>query len=253
MARNGGIGTVVRNKGWRRFRGGREKEAFDSSLIHYSREDVDELLELIYMLRESGGGITIDELKAKHEDDADVEKMVAGMVSDNLLTLNDGIIAFSEAGEKEAEKLIRAHRLAERLLTDVLLVHKDQVLESQACAMEHILNPGVVDNICTILGHPTTCPHGLEIPRGACCIDMTRNAAPAVLGLDQLRSGESGKILYVETTNHARLDKLTAFGMLPGTIVRVHQRQPSLVVIMGETQLAIDREIARNIHVAKTG
>jgi DtxR family Mn-dependent transcriptional regulator len=244
---------VARDKGWRRFRGGRETEAFDSSLTHYSREDVDELLELIYMLRESGGGITIEELRTKYKDDADVENMVAEMASDNLLTLKDGFVAFSETGEREAEKLIRAHRLAERLLTDVLLVHKDQELESQACAMEHILNPGVVDNICTILGHPTTCPHGLEIPRGACCVDMTRNAAPAVLGLDQLRSGESGRILYVETTDHARLDKLTAFGMLPGTIVRVHQRQPSFVVIMGETQLALDREIARNIHVAKTG
>jgi DtxR family Mn-dependent transcriptional regulator len=72
-----------------------------------------------------------------------------------------------------------------------------------------------------------------------------------VLTLDQLRSGESGKILYVETRDHARLDKLTTFGMLPGTIVRVHQRQPSLVIIIGETQLALDREIARNIHVVK--
>ena len=63
----------------------------------------------------------------------------------------------------------------------------------------------------------------------------------------------SGRILYVETTDHARLDKLTTFGMLPGTVIRLHQRQPSFVVILGETQLAIDREIAQNIHVVKTG
>ena len=44
-----------------------------------------------------------------------------------------------------------------------------------------------------------------------------------------------------------------AFGMLPGSLVRVHQRQPSLVIILGETQLALDREIAQHIHVVKAG
>jgi DtxR family Mn-dependent transcriptional regulator len=244
---------VARNNNWRRrFRGGREHEKVDSVPTLYDKEDVDEMLELIYMVKESGGEITIDELRTKYEEGEDVDKLVREMVSVNLITVSDGVVAFSESGKKEAEKLIRSHRLAERLLTDVLLIEKDHELESQACAMEHILNPGVVDNICTILGHPTTCPHGLEIPPGSCCADRTRRAAPAVLGLDQLRSGESGRILYVETRNHARLDKLTAFGMLPGTIVRVHQRQPSLVVLVGETQLAIDREIAHNIHVVKT-
>ena len=37
---------MARNNGRRRFRGGREEEGFDSGLIHYSREDIDELLEL---------------------------------------------------------------------------------------------------------------------------------------------------------------------------------------------------------------
>jgi DtxR family Mn-dependent transcriptional regulator len=213
---------------------------------------VDELLELIYMLKESAGEITIEELNSRYEEEADLDNLLKEMVSTDLITMSNDIVAFSACGKQEAEKLIRAHRLAERLLTDVLLIEKEQELESQACELEHILNPGVVDNICTILGHPRTCPHGLEIPPGSCCRDRKRTATPAVLSLDQLRSGQSGRILYVETTDHARLDKLTTFGMLPGTLVRVHQRQPSFVVIVGETQLAIDREIAQNIHVVKT-
>lgn len=174
------------------------------------------------------------------------------MVSTGLLSVDNEVVTFSALGEKEAVKLIRAHRLAERLLTDVLLIEKDNEIENQACAMEHVLIPEVVDNICTVLGHPRTCPHGLEIPTGPCCRERERRAAPAVLSLDRLRSGESGRILYIETTDHDRLDKLTSFGMLPGTILKVHQRQPSLVIIMGETQLALDRQIAQNIHVVRT-
>lgn len=237
-----------------RWRGGRQQPGdFRPTPVDYNKRDVDELLELIYMLKESGGEITVEELRRKQEVDADVEKLLGEMVLSNLVSVNNSVVAFSESGKKEAEKLIRAHRLAERLLTDVLLIQRDHEVEKQACAMEHILNPQVVDSICTILGHPHTCPHGLEIPPGPCCKDKKRTAAPAVSSLDQLRSGESGRILYVETTNHARLDKLTTFGMLPGTVVRIHQRQPSLVVIIGETQLAIDREIAQNIYVVKTG
>jgi len=235
-----------------RFRRGKSISGPKADPVEYRKEDVDELLELIYMLKESGGEITVDELKAKHQEDVDVDTLLEEMVKAQLVRVDRDVVTFAEVGKKEAEKLIRSHRLAERLLTDVLLIQKDQELESQACALEHILNPEVVDSICTILGHPQTCPHGLEIPRGPCCKDKKLNAAPAVLTLDQLRSGESGRILYVETTDHARLDRLTTFGMLPGTIVRVHQRQPSLVIFVGETQLALDREIAHHIHVVKT-
>jgi DtxR family Mn-dependent transcriptional regulator len=252
--KNKGADKLAWNDRRQRWRGGRRQPGdFRPTPVDYNKRDVDELLELIYMLKESGGKITVEELRCKQEEDADVEKLLGEMVLSNLVSVNDSVVAFSESGKKEAKKLIRAHRLAERLLTDVLLIQRDQEVEKQACAMEHILNPQVVDSICTILGHPRTCPHGLGIPPGPCCRDKKRTATPAVLSLDQLRSGESGKILYVETTNHARLDKLTTFGMLPGTVVRIHQRQPSLVVVIGETQLAIDREIAQNIYVVKTG
>jgi len=236
-----------------RFRGGRNNAAAPrTEPIHYHKEDVDELLEFIYTLKESGGEITVKDLALKYKEDANIDELLDEMVSSGLLTISDGVVAFSQSAEAEARKLIRAHRLAERLLTDVLLIKKDQELESQACAMEHILNPSVVDSICTILGHPRTCPHGHEIPRGSCCKKKASAAVPAVYSLDQLRSGESGRVLYVETTDHARLDKLTTFGILPGTVIRLHQRQPSFVVILGETQLAIDREIAQHIHVVKT-
>ena len=57
--------------------------------------------------------------------------------------------------------------------------------------------------------------------------------------------------MYVETKKHDRLDKLASFGLVPGAIVTMHQRQPSLVVRIGETQLAMDELIARSVQVQK--
>jgi DtxR family Mn-dependent transcriptional regulator len=250
--KNKGVNKVAWSNGKRRFRGGRNNNIPKPELLHYRKEDADELLELIYTLKESADSITVQELDLKSENDTDTKKLVEEMVSVGLLILDNEVVTFSARGEKEAVKLIRAHRLAERLLTDVLLIEEEPEMEDQACAMEHVLIPEVVNNICTVLGHPRTCPHGLEIPAGSCCREKERRATAAVLPLDRLRSGESGRILYIETTNHDRLDKLTSFGMLPGTILKVHQRQPSLVIIMGETQLALDREIAQHIHVVRT-
>ena len=57
--------------------------------------------------------------------------------------------------------------------------------------------------------------------------------------------------MYVETKDHARLDKLASFGLVPGTVVTMHQRQPSLVIRIGETQLAMDELVARSVHVQR--
>jgi len=72
-----------------------------------------------------------------------------------------------------------------------------------------------------------------------------------ILPLDSLSAGEGGKILYISTRDHYRLDKLTSIGLMPGTIVKVHQKQPALVVLFDETTLSMDTEIARDIYVKK--
>ncbi|UCD58529.1 MAG: hypothetical protein JSV16_05300, partial [Candidatus Hydrogenedentota bacterium] len=59
-----------------RWRGGRRSEDFRPSAFQYTKRDVDELLELIYMLKESGGEITIDELRLKYLEDVDVDKVL---------------------------------------------------------------------------------------------------------------------------------------------------------------------------------
>ncbi len=87
----------------------------------------------------------------------------------------DGQVRFSPEGERRARQLVRSHRLAERLVQDVL----GQAAEPSACEFEHLLGTEVVDAICTLLGHPRECPHGYPIPPGECCERSDRRSSPA--------------------------------------------------------------------------
>jgi DtxR family Mn-dependent transcriptional regulator len=208
----------------------------------------DEILELAWVQRERGEKVTIESMSK--ESGQQLEALVREMERAGLVTLTDGSVEFTSEGEQKAAVLIRCHRLAERLLADVLSV-RGEVLEAQACEFEHIMSPEVTESICTLLGHPTTCPHGMPIPRGECCKRDRSELEPIFVRLDKLPPGDKGRVMYVETKKHDRLDKLASFGLVPGAVVTMHQRQPSLVLHIGETQLAMDEIIARCVHVRR--
>ena len=65
----------------------------------------------------------------------------------------------TEQGYQKAKEIMRNHRLAERLLHDVLNLQSDE-MERSACRYEHMLDTEAADSICILLGHPRTCPHG---------------------------------------------------------------------------------------------
>jgi DtxR family Mn-dependent transcriptional regulator len=208
----------------------------------------DEILELAWVQRERGENVTIESLS--RESGQELAAPLRDMERAGLVTLADAAVAFTGEGEQKAAVLVRCHRLAERLLADVLSV-RGEVLEAQACEFEHIMSPEVTESICTLLGHPTTCPHGMPIPPGECCKRDRSELESIVVSLDKLPPGEKGRVMYVETKKHERLDKLASFGLVPGAVVSMHQRQPSIVVRIGETQLAMDEFIARCVQVQR--
>jgi len=109
----------------------------------------------------------------------------------------------------------------------------------------------VTDSICTFLGHPPTCPHGKPIPKGECCKTFSKEIKPFVLSVTELAPGEKGRVVFIAPKHHDRLDKLSSLGLVPGAIVKLHQKQPTYVLDIGETSIAIDYEIAREIFVKK--
>jgi DtxR family transcriptional regulator, Mn-dependent transcriptional regulator len=151
-------------------------------------------------------------------------------------------------GWDEAKNCIRRHRLAECLLSDVLDVKKDK-LHQHGCEFEHALHKNVERNICTLLGHPETCPHGKKIPRGLCCKKNISRPHRLVLPLTECDLNENAKIVFIKTDSSQVMNKLMAMGIHPGLTVSLIKKKPSYLFQMGESQFAVDKELAEKIQV----
>jgi DtxR family transcriptional regulator, Mn-dependent transcriptional regulator len=211
---------------------------------------LEELLETVFTEREEGRDQVASVLlkaAAAHAPGAaraDLEALAA----DGLLRLDGAVVDLTPAGEARALDVVRRHRLTERLFKDLLAV-SESTMEAQACELEHILSPEATDSVCTLLGHPPTCPHGRPIPPGSCCGTFQNTLRPLVTGLRHFELGATGRIVFIAPKFHDRMDRLAALGVIPGSELRLHQRSPSYVIEIGETTIALDAEIAGEIFV----
>lgn len=212
------------------------------------QERIDEALELLWVLGEEGH----HNLKRFNlsSDDVDIEAVVEVLSGQELANLADGEIKLTEKGIGIAKGLIRRHRLAERLFTDIFDLPKD-TMEEDACKVEHILSEELTDSVCTFLGHPPVCPHGKPIPRGECCKKYSVDIRPVVTRLIDFEVGKSGKIVFITPSEAARIGRLSSIGIIPGTIIKLIQRKPSIVLQMDETTIAIDPDLAKEIFIKK--
>jgi DtxR family Mn-dependent transcriptional regulator len=219
----------------------------------FIHDPLDEILESVWMLDEAGEDPTEERiLEMSHTRTADgnfIDKLIE---HDYLRREETGIVQFTTKGRNRARDIIRRHRLAERLLVDVLNIRENTAIESDACCFEHFLSPEVTDHICTLLGHPNKCPHSFDIPPGECCKRAQRQVETAVVPLGKLRAGESGRVIYISTGKHQRIDRLTSLGLMPGRVVKVHQREPLFILFLDETQLALDKSLVEDVYVVRS-
>jgi DtxR family transcriptional regulator, Mn-dependent transcriptional regulator len=153
-------------------------------------------------------------------------------------------------GRPEAQMTVRRHRLAERLLMDVLDL-KGATGEAKACEFEHLLHQGVDTKICTLLNHPTTCPHGNPIPPGTCCEKARARGEVGVVALTELKAGEKGEIAYLSTDDSRKMQKLMSMGVLPGNQLNLSRTFPSFIFRVGNSEFAVDEDMAREIFIRK--
>jgi DtxR family Mn-dependent transcriptional regulator len=207
-------------------------------------DKAEEILESLFTITRDDPGAAVPLQNLPEHGAAELEELASA----GLLERRDDALMLTDAGRAEGKGILRRHCLAERLLADVLDVDED-LLHQTACRFEHIIRRGVDDHICTLLGHPKFCPHGTPIPPGACCVENRDATMPAVAPLADLSEGESGRIAYIHTAERGTLEKLIAMGALPGAEVSVIQTFPSYVFQVGQTQVAVDRQIADSIYV----
>ncbi|MBM3789272.1 MAG: metal-dependent transcriptional regulator [Acidobacteria bacterium] len=210
-------------------------------------EEAAEVLEALWTLEEKGTARREDVMR---ESDVSISHALLDRLSEEgvITTEKSGIVRLAPKGRKLAEQIIRRHRLAERLICDVLGAEVEES-EAAACEFEHVLAEGITNSICTLLGHPRTCPHNRPIPRGDCCRQDLDEVRPIVVPCRQLGVGETARIAYFCTQEHARLLKLSSLGLTPGSRIRLLQKWPSFVLLIDETEIALEEEVARTIYV----
>lgn len=210
-------------------------------------EKAEEILEMLWIAtEEEGQGFAEAEKIGLPADDPAFKELM----DHALIEIKDGRVYFRPEGKKEGEHTIRRHRLAERLMMDVLRM-RDETGHSKACQFEHLLNEGVDEKVCTMLNHPDTCPHGRRIPPGECCLEARQKGDLGVVPLTELKAGVEGEIAYIQTEDSKKMQKLVAMGVLPGNRIRILQTFPSYIFRVGYSEFAVDDTMAREIFITR--
>jgi DtxR family Mn-dependent transcriptional regulator len=154
----------------------------------------------------------------------------------------------TDKGEKLAVQIVRRHRLAERLFYDVLGFSQ---IDSHrvGCGFEHFLEEDTTDAVCSFLGHPPACPSGRSIPRGKCCRANGGKFKPLIISLHDLGVGKKGRVTFIKSEDHKLTDRLFSLGIYPGQTVKLHQKLPSYLVQVDETEIGIESDVASSIFV----
>lgn len=207
----------------------------------------DEYLEQLWYMKEAKSTSINSLKKAMHA--AFDQNMIAELSAEGLVEVsqNAAQISLTNKGEVKASLLVRSHRLAERLIHDVM----GGEFEKGACEFEHVVSLELVDSICKLLGHPRECPHGLSIPEGECCKSSAKTALSFIIPLTSLKLGQSASIAYINCGNDQQIHKLEGLCVRPGAVVKLHQSYPAYVIECEGATIALDKEVASNICVWK--
>lgn len=209
------------------------------------QREQDEHLERLWYMKEKGQKSLVS-LQSAMEEGFD-SRLVDDLVTEGHVRFsNDNQdIQLTEAGLERARKIVRAHRIGERLLHDLF----GGEFETGACEFEHIVTDEIVDAICILLGHPRECPHGMPIPEGECCRRSARTVYNLVSPLTELQVAQSAKVAYINYKEEHRMEMMDGLQIRPGATVKLRQRYPCYVIECEGAHVAMDAEIAANIRV----
>jgi DtxR family Mn-dependent transcriptional regulator len=211
---------------------------------------LEEYLEAIHSLEEEGTEVIQARLAQRLGHSApSVSEMVHRLRDDGYVTSTGRALRLTDEGRRRAESVVRKHRLAERLLTDVIGLewHKAHL---EAGRWEHVISDEVELRLVELLGHPATCPHGNPIP------GEPSSAAAPQLPLAAASPGD--KVRLERVTEQVEIDQescryLSIHGFIPGVSARVQTRAPdgTLILDLGDRTIALGPAICRQLFVAE--
>ncbi|OJY42416.1 MAG: hypothetical protein BGP03_00665 [Pseudonocardia sp. 73-21] len=150
-----------------------------------------------------------------------VSSMVKRLEDGALLDRADGrSIRLTGAGEREALRVIRRHRLLETFLAQALDVPWDEV-HAEAELLEHALSARLEERIDAALGHPTHDPHGDPIPPRE-----GPHSESWGVSLESVAPGSRFRVERVSDRDSAALRHLGQLGVVPGALLDVEEQEP---------------------------
>ncbi|MGN6634071.1 MAG: iron dependent repressor, metal binding and dimerization domain protein [Oryzihumus sp.] len=166
-----------------------------------------------------------------------VSQTVARMERDGLLSLaGDRHLELSDEGRRIATRVMRKHRLAERLLVDVIGLEWEYV-HDEACRWEHVMSERVERKILQLIGEHRESPYGNPIPG---LDELGEEAGEDFrLGVSSLAvlAGDEPSVVTVRRigepvqVDHEALSLLTVAGLLPGRRVRIRREAGRVIVV----------------------
>jgi DtxR family Mn-dependent transcriptional regulator len=165
-----------------------------------------------------------------------------------LVEVTDGRLILTEAGNRYALQIIRAHRLWERYLADETGVDPER-WHVEAEQYEHRLSPDDAEALSARLGHPSFDPHGDPIPTADG--ELLRRDLP---DLSAIAPGEQAQVVHVEDEPDVAYRRILELGIFPGMTIRVVEKTAEgMVCDAGGNRFELPALVARNITVARPG
>jgi DtxR family transcriptional regulator, Mn-dependent transcriptional regulator len=209
---------------------------------------VEEYLETIFALEEEGIPVIQARLAERLDKAApSVSEMLDRLEADDLIVRTSRQIAMTSKGASLAEGVVRKHRLAERLLVDIIGLDWDKA-HVEAGRWEHVISDDVEERLVILLGNPTTCPHGNPIPG-------VEPDGPEQRRLAEAQPGERIRLERItESVEHdaASLTYLGDHGLTPGITALIQDRAPdgTLTLEVAGSSIALGPAMTRRMYVA---
>jgi len=211
---------------------------------------VEEYLETIQSLTEEGTTVIQARIAERLGRSApSVSEMLERLSADGYIRRSGRTIALTDQGQALADSVIRKHRLAERLLVDIIGLpwHKAHL---EAGRWEHVISDEVEARLVDLLGNPSTCPHGNPIPGAPVPVDD-----PGQVSLADVEPGSRVRVERI--TEEVELDMsslayLDEHGLIPGRSAVVTDRAPdgTLTLEVEGNEVALAPSICQQMFVA---
>ncbi len=209
---------------------------------------VEEYLTTIYELAEDGVTVIQARLAERLGHSApSVYEMVKRLAAKGYVEQNGRTLSLTPEGKALAESVVRKHRLAERLLTDIIGLPWEKA-HLEAGRWEHVISDEVEERLRVLLDDPNTCPHGNPIPG-------TTPVTTKLFKLSDMTAGAKIRLERVTETveiDHLAMTYLSENAFITGSEAFIATRAPDGTVSLqvGTRSIAVGADLGANLYVS---